>query len=162
MITHAVVSNTANYWRRQADLFQTMVQGQGQQVQFLQAQLADQKNLIKAMESPGLKLVELDGGKLQPKAVARLLWDQKAGTWGLLTQNVTPPPAGKTYVLWYITASSQKVRAGSFNVDNMGCAAITTKIPEGLGPLAVAAVTDEPNGNVEQPTGLIQLAGKLQ
>ncbi len=162
MVTHAVMSNTTNYWRRQADLFQTMTQGQDQELKFLQAQMADQKNVIKALESSGLMMVELDGGKLQPTAVARLLWDQKAGTWSLLTQNVTAPPAGKTYVLWYITADSKKVRAASFNVDTMGCAAITTKIPPGIGPLAVAAVTDEPNGNVDQPTGSIQLAGKLQ
>ena len=162
IVTHYVVIQTANEWRRRAETFQTMVDGQSQEVQSLQAQLADMKSVIKAAESPGLKLVELDGGKLQPNAVARLLWDQKANTWTLLTQGAAPPQNGKNYVLWYITTASQKVRAGSFNVDNMGCSVMTTKIPPNLGPLAIAAVTDEPIGSEGPPTGSIQLAAKLQ
>jgi anti-sigma-K factor RskA len=160
--THAVVMSSANYWQRQAELFQTMAQGQDREVQFLRAQMADQKNVIRAMESPGLKLVELEGGKLQPSAVARLLWDQKAGTWSLLTQNVTPPKTGKNYVLWYINTKNTPTRAGSFNVDSMGCAAMTTTIPKDVGTLAVAAVTDEPIGSVGGPTGSIQMVAKLQ
>jgi hypothetical protein len=162
IVTHYVVIQTANEWRRRAETFQTLVDGQRQEVQSLQAQLVDQKNVIKAMESPGLKLVELDGGKLQPNAVARLLWDQKANTWTLLTQGAVPPADGKIYVLWYITTTSQKVRAGSFKVDTMGCSVMTTKIPPNLGPLAIAAVTDEPINSVGPPTGSIQLAAKLQ
>jgi hypothetical protein len=162
VVTHAVVTQTANEWRRRAETFQTMVDGQRQEVQSLQAQLATQKDVLKAMESPGLKLVELDGGKQQPNAVARLLWDQKANTWTLLTQGATPPPTGRDYVLWYITAASQKVRAGSFTVDSMGCSVMTTKIPANLGPLAIAAVTDEPIDSVGPPTGSPQFAAKLR
>jgi Anti-sigma-K factor rskA len=160
--THYVVMQTANEWMRKAQTYQTLIDGQSQEVVFLKEQLANQKDILKAMESPGLKLVELDGGKLQPGAVANLFWDQKAQTWTLVTQGVTAPVTGKNYVLWYITAASQKVRAGSFNVDSMGCAAMKCKIPPDLGPLAIAAVTDEPIDSTGQPTGSIQLAAKLQ
>jgi anti-sigma-K factor RskA len=75
---------------------------------------------------------------------------------------VTPPPTGKNYVLWYINTNNTPVRAGSFNVDSMGCAAMTTTIPKDVGTLAVAAVTDEPIGSVGGPTGSIQMVAKLQ
>ncbi len=45
-------------------------------------------------------------------------WDQKAGTWSLLTQNVTAAAGGEDLcVLWYDHGEiRKKVRAASFNV----------------------------------------------
>ena len=40
-----------------------------------------------------------------------------------------------------------------FNVDAKGRAYLNVSVPAGLGPLAAAAVTDEPLGGVDQPTG---------
>src|SRR5437016_14439120 len=107
------------------------------------------------LRSPDLKVVQLDGAA-QPGALARIMWDQKTGEWLLLTTGLTPMPPNKVYALWFITADSKKLAAGTFNVDAKGEATMLTQVPANAGPFLLAAVTDEP-GPVVDPTGTIQL-----
>lgn len=131
------------------------------QQQQLGARLAQAETTMAAMRSPQLKIIDLAGGAPQPKAWARLLWDQQRNEWHLLASNLAPLPAGKTYELWFITAGQQKVAAGTFNVDAKGRGVLVAPVPPNLGMLAMAAVTDEPMGGVAAPTGEVQLIGKL-
>jgi hypothetical protein len=126
------------------------------------ARKLDQANgTLAALRSPKLKLVDLASGGPQPRAAGRLLWDQQRDTWHLVATNLAPAPAGRTYELWFITASQAKIAAGTFAVDAGGSGELTVAVPPGIGPLALAAVTDEPAGGVAAPTGSIQLVGKL-
>ncbi len=131
------------------------------QQQQLAARLAQAETTMSALRSPQLKIVDLAGSTQQPKAWARLLWDQQRNEWHLLASDLAPLPAGKIYELWFITAGQQAVAAGTFSVDANGNGAVMTPIPPNIGMLDKAAVTDEPLGGVAAPTGSIQLAGKL-
>jgi anti-sigma factor RsiW len=118
--------------------------------------------MIRLLSSPRVEVVSLEGQGTQPDAAARIFWDKSRGTWQLFASNLKSPGPGKTYELWFITADQRKVRAGTFDVDAAGDGALVAQIPPGLGPLALAAVTDEPAGGVDVPTGSIHLLGKLQ
>jgi anti-sigma-K factor RskA len=73
------------------------------------------------------------------------------------------PPAGRdrTYELWLITDDDRKVPAGTFDVDTEGSGMLRLEIPEGVGTIVAAAVTDEPAGGSAQPTGTIRLLGVI-
>ncbi len=73
-----------------------------------------------------------------------------------------PPPPGREFELWFITPEQKKVPAGTFGVDVDGKAELVVQMPADLGPVALAAITDEPLGGSPQPTGAIQLAGKVE
>lgn len=92
----------------------------------------------------------------------RVFWDRDRGRWHLYVFDLKPPAPGKTYELWFITADGKKLPAGTFDVDAWGSGSLTASVPQDAGPIAVAAVTDEPVGGSPQPTGTIQLAGEIR
>jgi anti-sigma-K factor RskA len=114
------------------------------------------------LNTPDLRYVSLAGSNPQPKARGRIFWDADDGYWHVYVFNLAPPAAGKTYELWFIGNDGRKTRAGLFDVYNNGDANLVVKVPGDLGPLAAAAVTDENAGGADQPTGTIQLVGKIQ
>jgi anti-sigma-K factor RskA len=113
-----------------------------------------------ALLSRNLKVVDLGSDKT--KAIGRLLIDVDKSKWLVFTVALPPLPADKTYELWFITPDGRKVAAGTFNVDLTGNGMISVPLPKDIGPVAVAAITDEPAGGVPAPTGSVQLVGKLQ
>ncbi len=162
IITHAVVTRNLNQAQLRSAELETLLNARQQQVETLAGQLQHQQQVVDFLKCPDLKVVQLDGGKAQPTAVAGLFCDPDTKQWLLLTKGLAPLPAGKTYELWCITASQKKIRTGTFDVDGQGNASLMMPMPTDVGPLAAAAVTDEPAGGVDQPTGSIQLLGKLQ
>lgn len=126
----------------------------------LQSQINSNTRVLEALHSPSVKVVDLGSDK--SKAVGRVLVDAEHGTWHVFTTALAPLPADKTYELWFITADQKKIAGGTFSVDAGGNGMITAPIPKDIGPVAIAAITDEPAGGVEVPTGSIQLVGKLQ
>lgn len=109
-----------------------------------------------------LSLIALGGQAPQPKSSGRVFWDKDSGRWHAFFFDMKPPPPGKEYELWFITADEKKVPAGTFGVDAQGNGELVVEVPPGIGPLALAAVTDEPLGGAPQPTGAIQLVGKAE
>jgi anti-sigma-K factor RskA len=126
----------------------------------LQSQIDSNTKVLDALHSPSVKVVDLGSDK--SKAVGRILMDAEHGTWHVFTTALAPLPADKTYELWFITADQKKIAGGTFNVDPGGNGMITALIPKDVGPVAIAAITDEPAGGVQVPTGSVQLVGKIQ
>jgi anti-sigma-K factor RskA len=73
----------------------------------------------------------------------------RTGTAALVLSGLDPAPAGKTYEIWVIEGGAPKP-AGLFDgADTRTVLPLTRPVPEG----AVVAVTLEPAGGVEEPTG---------
>ncbi len=117
-------------------------------------------SLLRA-ELAAARVVSMSGAGPQPQAAARIFWDEERGIWHVYLANMKPSDPGRTYQLWFITSEQKKVSAGTFDVGRRGSGEIVVRIPAGLGRIAVAAVTEEPSGGAPQPTGAIQLVGKL-
>ncbi|HEX8525338.1 MAG TPA: anti-sigma factor [Tepidisphaeraceae bacterium] len=116
----------------------------------------------KLVDSRDVRLVSLSSQDVQPQARGRIFWDKQKNTWHVYVFDLKPPPPGKEYELWFITTDSKKVPAGMLTVDKAGKGSTVVAVPQNLGPLALAAITDEPAGGVQQPTGSIQLAGEVK
>ncbi|HZN54817.1 MAG TPA: anti-sigma factor [Candidatus Polarisedimenticolaceae bacterium] len=113
-------------------------------------------------ELAAARVVSMAGTGPQPQAAARIFWDEQRGIWHVYLANMKPADPGRTYQLWFITPDQTKVSAGTFDVGRRGAGEIVVRVPPSLGKIAMAAVTEEPAGGVPQPTGAIQLAGKLE
>ena len=124
----------------------------------MKAQAAEQERTLALLGDPETRLVSLAGLAPRPQAQGRIIWNARAG--GLLVAaDLPPPPAGKVYELWAI-AGGQPLPAGLFTVDAEGKASLTVAPLAGVATVDVFAVTLEPAGGVQSPTGAMYLASK--
>lgn len=126
--------------------------------------LANQK-AADVMHARDLQLVSLGKQDPQPRGSGRIFWDRDRNEWHVQVFDMKPPAPGKTFELWFITGEGEnqkKIPAGTFNVDERGNGTHFVEVPKDIGPIALAAVTDEPIGGVKVPTGSIQLVGAIQ
>ena len=141
-------------------LLRTVVAEREHTVEQLRQRLGEQQLLVDSLQRPTTAVVSL-AGVGQKDAAAKLVWDAAGGRSILLATHLTPPRPGHTYELWYIPADQKPRRAGKFTVGPDGTTTMTAAIPGDMGPLTVAAVSDEPVGVADAaPPGAIQLAGK--
>ena len=116
---------------------------------------------LRAIGSPATRMIAMGPAGPQPDAAARIFWDESHSSWQVFFAHMKTSGPGRTYQLWFITPDRKKVSAGTFDVGDSGEASLEVKIPPELGAIALAAVTEEPDGGAPQPTGAIQLVAKL-
>ena len=120
----------------------------------LRDRLAVSQGVIDLLRDPATRVVSLRGTGPSAEAWGRLVWHEANGGY-LLVANVPPPPPGKVYELWTISAGQPRP-AGVFTVDASGRA--THPVAPTRAPVDVFAVTLEREGGVPAPTGPIVLA----
>ena len=124
----------------------------------VKAQAAAQERTLALLGDPETRLVSLAGLAPHPQAQGRIIWNARAG--GLLVAaDLPPPPAGKIYELWAI-AGGKPLPAGLFTVDAEGKGRLAVAPLAGVATVDVFAVTLEPAGGVQSPTGAMYLASK--
>lgn len=107
---------------------------------------------------PGARLAHLDGTENAPRAHASLVYNERSGQTLLLSSELPPAPEGKAYQLWYI-AGGKPLPGGVFTTDGEGRATLLDKVPAEAGDAPVFAVTLEPSGGTQSPTGNKYLLG---
>jgi anti-sigma-K factor RskA len=124
-------------------------------------QIRDLSQDAQPADARQLQFVSLSGQQ-QPQAHGHVLWDLDHRFWHVCVFDLKPLPAGKTYELWFITDQGKKVRAGTMDIGPSGEAMVNVPVPDNIGRVTVAALTDEIAGGVDQPQGQIQLLGKVE
>jgi anti-sigma-K factor RskA len=124
-------------------------------------QIRDLSQDAQPADARQLQFVSL-AGQQQPQAHGHVLWDIDHRFWHVCVFDLKPLPAGKTYELWFITDQGKKVRAGTMDIGPSGEAMVNVPVPDNIGRVTVAALTDEIAGGVDQPQGQIQLLGKVE
>ncbi|MBA3709531.1 MAG: anti-sigma factor, partial [Planctomycetes bacterium] len=128
----------------------------------LEGSLRDAETSIAFLRVANLKLVTLaSAGPQPPDARAHVFCDMDRHMWRVVATGLMPVKPGRAFELWYILPDDRKIAAGMLAVDDHGDADQVFTLPPGL-DVAVAAVTDEPMGGVQVPTGEIHLAGKMK
>jgi anti-sigma-K factor RskA len=169
-MTHRALSSTANLQRNQIRILtgdvqalNILLQSQSdklndaeQKAAHLQFALDDQ---LKWSLQPSFALA---GAPAQPAATGRIYRDAAMNKWQMLAANLKPSAPGKTYELWFVPAAGKPVRAATFDPDASGVARLTVDVPQEIGAIAKAAVTDEPVGGTDQPTGHFQILGTVE
>ena len=112
------------------------------------------------LQSSNLQTVALTS-QTQPNARGQVLWDRDHSQWHVTFFNLTPPPPGKEYELWFIPPGGKPMRSKTFTVDENGHESLIVDLPRNIGPIAAAAVTLEKQGGSDTPTMPIQLVGNV-
>jgi anti-sigma-K factor RskA len=127
----------------------------------LRNQLSLTSSLTLAALSPDTRMVRLAGMPAAPNASATLAYNRNSHTAFMQITGLPPAPANKVYEAWWIARKTGPIRAGLFEMPSEGIAKVELVMPpEGAEPVA-SAVTLEPAGGTDKPTGSIYLKGEV-
>lgn len=123
-------------------------------------QLRQPDELVEILSSPGAGMKELSGTNEAPGASARLVYDS-TGRALLIVKGLPRPPQGKQYQLWFIESKRAPRPGNTFSTDSAGRGQSAQHILDVDRDYSVMAVTLEPAGGVQAPTGAIYLRSGL-
>ena len=133
---------------------------QAQQVadaRLLEAQQTARSARMLALIASANDLRRFDLVALKGPASAQVLWSRSQGV-AVTTSGLPAPPAGKIYQLWLLTPN-RATSAGLLAIDGTGRGSAVFESPAALPrPIVRAAITLEPAGGSETPTGELALA----
>lgn len=124
----------------------------------LQTEIARQREVEELLAAPGSRIVTLAGTEVAPRARARLIRDRRNERVVFVASDLPSAPAGKAYQLWFI-AGSKPLSGGVFTTDAAGRAVLRGQVPTGGRNASTFAVTLEPAGGSNAPTGDKYLLG---
>ena len=113
---------------------------------------------VAVLAAPDLARIDLAGEPAAPAASARAFWSRSRGLV-FTASNLPPPPAGRAYQLWVITAQPAPISAGMLTLDASGRVHARFDMPSDIPRPVAIAVTLEPAGGVPAPTGDKYLVG---
>ena len=93
------------------------------------------------------------------RAKGEYLWSADEGLGVLFLINLPQLSEDSTYQLWLVNDSGDRVSGGAFMPQTDGSARLLVRASELTGTLAGLAVTEEPRGGSETPTGEIVIQG---
>ena len=120
-----------------------------------QARLVYEHAMAELLTSPDGHMAKLTGTNVAPGAHAMLAYD-KSGHAMLMAKGLPSAPEGMAYQLWYIK-DNKKMPGKVFTPDAAGMGTLEDQIPAVAREAAVFAITLEPKGGVQVPTGSIYL-----
>ena len=115
---------------------------------------------LSILTAADMREIPLEGRESAVAAAARAYWSPARGLL-LVADRLPAPPEGRIYQVWIIEGG-QPVSAGLLGEEpgNRGMLIVTPPRP-GTGGSVTVAVTDEPPGGLQAPTGTIRLAGSI-
>jgi anti-sigma-K factor RskA len=142
-------------WKQNKEARQELA-GLSAQVRDAQQHLIQQRQAMEIVAAPGTRMMELTGTKVMPGAHAKIAYD-KSGRAVLMAKGLPPPPAGKSYQLWFI-AGGKPMPGRVFTTDASGSGTLNDQVPAEALNAAIFAITLEPEEGVPTPTGAIYLS----
>ncbi len=110
------------------------------------------------LTAPDLVPIDLAGQPDAPDARARAFWSRQRGMV-FSASRLPPPPPGKVYQVWVVTADPAPISAGLIEPDPQGHVDVVFATPPDIAQPTAVAVTLEPAGGVPAPTGAKFLVG---
>ena len=120
--------------------------------------VAEREAVLALVTGADVQRLDLAGQPLAPRASARVLWNDAAEMVFIAT-GLPSLPAGDVYQLWFVLPDAP-VSAALLEPDDDGDATVTLEVPAIVTLPAVMAMTVEPAGGVEAPTGDLYLLGQ--
>ena len=146
-------------WRENVELQQQVafLHREAQQQRLL---VAEARKVAEVLTAPEAAQFTLVAAPTRPVPQGRAIYLEKRGGLVFVASNLNPIPAGKTYELWLLPASSAApIPAGLFKPDARGSATVLTPpLPAGVAAKGFA-VTIENEGGSQAPTMPIVMAG---
>ena len=122
----------------------------------MRQELAQSKEFVELVTTPGARVSELKGVELGAGATASLAYDQN-GHAMLMANKLPKPPQGKAYQLWFIVGTNPPMPGKTFSPDNTGTGTLKDQMPREAMNSAIFAITMEPESGSSAPTSPIYL-----
>jgi anti-sigma-K factor RskA len=140
-------------------LLQRNVDTTGDQLAALQAKVAQTTDLTLASVSPDARVVRLSGLAASPSAGGTVAFSHAQGTAILEVSGLPPTPDDKEYEVWWIGEKQGPLKAGLFEPLNHGATIVSLDLPPPGEVVLASAITLEPLGGVDKPSGAMYLKG---
>ncbi len=131
----------------------------GDQLAALQAKVAQTTDLTLASLGPDARVVRLAGLPASPSANGTVALSSSQGSAMLAVSGLPPTPDDKQYEVWWIGEKQGPLRAGVFDPLNQGATIVSLDPPPPGEVVLASAITLEPRGGVDKPTGAMYLKG---
>jgi len=119
-------------------------------------ELARTREFVQLATTPGARTNELKGVDLGAGATAKFAYD-KTGHAMVMADNLPSVPRGKAYQLWFIVGKNPPMPGKTFSPNSDGKGVLIDQMPQEALASAIFAITLEPEGGVDKPTGQIYL-----
>jgi anti-sigma-K factor RskA len=131
----------------------------GDQLAALQAKVAQTTDLTLASLGPDARVVRLAGLPAAPSANGTVALSQTQGTAMLEVSGLPPTPDDKQYEVWWIGEKQGPLKAGVFDPLSQGVTIVSLDLPPRGEVVLASAITLEPRGGVDKPSGAMYLKG---
>jgi anti-sigma-K factor RskA len=131
----------------------------GDQLAALQVKVAQTTDLTLASLGPDARVVRLAGLAASPSANGTVALNHSQGTAMLEVNGLPPTPDDKQYEVWWIGEKQGPLRAGIFEPLSHGATIVSLDLPPPGEVVLASAITLEPHGGVDKPSGAMYLKG---
>jgi len=131
----------------------------GDQLAALEAKVAQTTDLTLASLGPDARIALLAGLPASPSATGTVALSPTQGTAMLEVSGLPPTPDDKEYEVWWIGAKQGPLKAGLFEPSSHGRTIVSLDLPPPGEIVLASAITLEPVGGVEKPSGAMYLKG---
>lgn len=128
------------------------VEQQERDTRELRVQALDDRDLILALSSPNVDVVDVITRETAESAIGRLVWDKDQKKVWFVADGLPRAGKGQTYQIW-VHSGGRYVSLGTFNPDESGFARYATLVPQGLETYDSVVVTIETAGGALERTG---------
>ena len=131
----------------------------GDQLAALEAKVAQTTDLTLASLGPDARVARLAGLPASPSATGTVALNPTQGTAMLEVNGLPPTPDDKEYEVWWIGEKQGPLKAGLFEPSSHGATIVSLDLPPPGEVVLASAITLEPSGGVEKPSGAMYLKG---
>lgn len=117
----------------------------------IRTELAQSREFVELVTSPGSRVSELKGVDLAAGATAKVAYDRN-GHAILRADRLPKLPQGKAYQLWFIAGNKPPMPGKTFKPDSAGQGVLKDQLPSDAINAPVFAITVEPEGGSSAPT----------
>jgi anti-sigma-K factor RskA len=126
-----------------------------------QQAIAGTRTTVAVLTAPDVARIDLAGqSPAAPRASARAFWSRSRGMV-FTASNLPALPPGRVYQLWVVTNQPAPISAGLLTPDAQGSVNETFNTPPDIPQPVALAVTIEPAGGVQSPSGARYLVGTV-
>lgn len=129
----------------------------------LQSKIQQKQQMLSVLSARTIDLIIMKGLKVNPKGYGKIIWDANKQQALLVVSNLPVVPSGKVYELWLIK-NNKPIPAGLFGVNKPTKSSffkIQNLVKASSQNASAFAVTLEPKGGSQKPTGDMYLLGKI-
>jgi anti-sigma-K factor RskA len=160
-VTVLIFVNVLSEERKSVDNLRNQVAHKNDEIMELRTSAQEGRDMRRLVSSPAVQMATLHGSKAQPAARGQLIWDPLSKSFHFFAADLRNLAPGRAYELWLINSHDRKIPAGMCVLRPDGAIEVASSLKSDPGVIVATAVTDEPLAGVLQPTGSIQLIGKL-